>query len=428
MKCRSAWQTFAAGGAWARVAVAAVLIWCVCALLLEPPVLLGQARREDRWVATWATALVARPQPAPGADAARGAINLKDQTLRQIVRANVGGDRVRVMLSNLFGTARLDVGAVRVGLRAKDAAIASTSARVVTFGGRLTVDIAPGAEVVSDPVDLNVPPLADLVIDLYLPGDTAASPVTFHNGARQTNYLSSAGNHAGAVELPVAGKTQSWFFVGRVDVAAREPAGVVVAIGASLVDGNGSTADANKRWTDHLARRLQAASMAMSVLNLGIGGNRLLTNTPASAGILQRFERHVLDQPGVTHVIVVPPRIDDSETVDALIAAHRQLIQRAHGRGLRIYASPNLPSEGSQGWTPKSEETRRAINQWIHTSREYDGVIDFDAVVRDPANPSKLLPRYDSGDHLHPNDDGYEAMANAIDLALFRAGRTPRTF
>jgi lysophospholipase L1-like esterase len=358
--------------------------------------------------------------------------------LREIVHTSLGGTRARVVLSNAFGTAPLPVGAARIALRDKDAAIVAKSDRAVTFSGEAAITIPAGAVVVSDPVTLTVPPLADLAIDVYLPGDTAASPspLTTHGAAHQTNYVSQSGNHAGESDIPVATTTGAWFFLARVEVTAPEQTGAVAIIGDSITDGSASTDNTNNRWADHLARRLMAtgSTVKMGVLNLGIGGNRVLSDG-AGQSALARFDRDVLVQPGVTHVIVMVgindiPRGASSED---LIAGEKQLIERAHARGLRIYGGTMTPVEGVSGnfatyYTPETEAKRNAVNEWIRTSKAFDGVIDFDKAMRDPNRPTQLRAEWASMDHLHPNDTGYQAMAKAVDLALFRSGLTfPRT-
>ncbi len=385
----------------------------------------------EDWVATWATALVAGPRPPQGDEAGprqggppQPVLNVNNQTVRQIVRTSVGGGQVRVMLSNGFGTTPLEIGAASIALRQYEATIVPGSARVLTFGGRPTVSLAAGARVVSDPVALDVPALGDLAIDLYLPGDIASttSPPPVHGRALQTNYVSPPGDHTGAPNMPVATTMQFWLVLGHVAVAAPDGIGAIAAIGSSTTDGSGSTQDGNQRWPDHLARRLVAQSVRMGVVNVGLAGNRLLTSTPASASLLERFGRDVLQQPGVTHVIFLPPRIDDADSPDELIAAHRELIRRAQERGLTVFAATAMPFEGHRLWTPRSEATRQAVNTWVRGTPEYDGVFDFDPVVRDPSRPTRLLPEYDSGDHLHPNDKGYQALANAMDLSMFSLG------
>jgi lysophospholipase L1-like esterase len=293
----------------------------------------------------------------------------------------------------------------------------------------------------SDPVTMAVPQMADLAIDLYLPGTTNA-PVTttMHTAAFQTSYISETGNYVGKATIPEVGKTRSWFLLSRIDVVAPDATGAIVAFGDSITDGTASTADANNRWPDHLARRLLAQGIKMGVLNAGISGNRVLGEAPVPPGIdtravgaginaLARFERHVLSQAGVTHVIVLEgindignARQNPTPTADDLIEGHQQLIAQAHARGLRIYGATLTPFWGAAYYTDVGEAKRQAINDWIRTSKAYDGVIDFDKATRDPNDPKKFLEAYDSCDYLHPSDAGYKAMGDAIDLALFRSG------
>jgi len=404
----------------------------------------GQAA--EHWVGTWATSEVGRPQlppspvaPLQGARAPQGPaspapafIHFNNQTLRQIVHTSLGGNRARVVLSNTFGTAPLTIGAAHLARRDRESSIVPTSDRVLTFSGRPTMTIPSGAMVFSDPVALDVPALSDVAIDLYLPGDTnTPSPLTMHNGALQTNYVSQTGNHAGMATLPVVATSPSWFLLSRVEVMAPESVGAVVTFGDSITDGARSTSDTNHRWPDRLAARLltQPGNARMAVLNAGIGGNRVLSEGAFNAGInaLARFERNVLDQAGVTHVIVLEgindigsARQNPTPTAEDIIAGHEQMIERAHTRGLKIYGATLTPFEGAAYFSTEGETKRQTLNEWIRTSHAYDAVIDFDAATRDPANPARYLPRYDSGDHLHPNDAGYEAMGNAVDVALFK--------
>ena len=352
------------------------------------------------------------------------------------MHTSIGGERVRIVLSNAFGTAPLAVGAAQIALRDKEAAILPNSNRVLTFGGSTSTTIAAGAVALSDPVSLTVPALSDLAVDLYLPGDTASStsPLTTHGGAQQTSYVSPEGNHAGAAQMPIATTTASWFFLARLEVMAPEQTGAVVTFGDSITDGTRSTPDTNNRWPDSLARRLASQNIRMGVLNQGIAGNRVLADG-AGVSALARFDRDALVQTGVTHVIVLESindigiaRSNPSPTVEELIAGQRQLVERAHARGLRIFGGTLLPFEGAAYFTAEGEAKRQAFNQWIRTSKAYDGVVDFDAAVRDPGAPTKLVPQYNSGDNLHLNDAGYQMMANAVDLALFKsAAATART-
>jgi lysophospholipase L1-like esterase len=412
-------------------------------------------RTAEHWVGTWATSEVGRPQtppppvapaPAPpGPPVAAPAppapfMHFNNQTLRQIVHTSIGGNRARVVLTNTFGTTPLTIGAAHIARRDTTSAIVPASDRALTFSGRPTITIPPFAMVYSDPVDLNVPALTDLAIDLYLPGDTnTSSPLTMHNGAFQTNYVSQTGNHAGMAALPVVATTPSWFLVSRVEVMAPETVGAVVTFGDSITDGTRSTPDTNHRWTDYLAARLntQPGGAQTAVLNAGIAGNRVLSEGAFNVGInaLARFERNALDQPGVTHIVVLEgindigqARQNPTPTAEDVIAGHKQIIERAHTRGLKVYGATLTPFEGAAYFTKEGEAKRQAVNQWIRTSHAYDAVIDFDVATRDAASPTKFLPQYDSGDHLHPNDAGYQAMANAVDLALFKAAQaTQRT-
>lgn len=454
------------------------LLTALLALAMATPAL-AQSRNE-KWVATWATALVSRPLPgpraggpgpgaggpsvapaivlpnAPAAGAAPAApaappaagpaapaagpaggggrgfappATVNNQTLRQVVRTSIGGSKVRVVLSNAFGTAPIQVGGASVALRDKDAAIQPATSRMLFFAGAPTATILAGATLVSDPVDMTLTPLAELAIDVFVPGDLgiSPSPVTTHNGASQTNYVSETGNHVGTASLPTSLRPAAWFLIARVEVTAPANTLAVVAFGDSITDGARSTPDINNRWPDVLARRLAARKGAgVAVLNAGISGNRVLGDG-AGISALARFDKDVLMQTGVTHVVVMEgindiglARSNPSPSAADLIAGHKQLIERAHARGLKIYGATLTPYEGAAYFSPEGEAKRQALNEWIRTSGAYDGVIDMDKATRDPAAPTKFLPAYDSGDHLHPGDAGYTAMGEAVDLALFK--------
>lgn len=420
-------------------AIASVLL--AFSLFAVRPDLVAQARRGgEHWVGTWATAVVARAPLPPQGGGGRGGpaappLNFNNQTVRQIVHVSLGGERVRVVFSNAFGTVPLEIGGAQVALRQKESAIVPKSDRRLTFGGRASTSIPVGAVIVSDSVSLTVPPLADLAIDVHLPGDTAegTSPLTVHTGALQTSYVSETGNHVGAAPFPVMTTTRSWFFLSRVEVGAPEQVGAVVALGDSITDGTASTPDTNNRWADHLARRLLAAgsTVKMGVLNVGIGGNRVLTDGPGVSA-LARLDRDVLVQPGATYVIFMEGinDIGRDASADDLIAAHKQIIERVRAKGLKIIGGTLTPMEDTtfnNYYTPAHEATRQALNQWIRTSKAYDAVVDFDAALRDPARQTKLLPQYAAQDNLHPTDGGYELMAKTIDLAILRAGQQRAT-
>jgi lysophospholipase L1-like esterase len=389
----------------------------------------AQSRGTEHWVPTWTTAMVARPSvlPPPAANAPPvnpPPLTPDNQTLRQIVRTSIAGNRLRVLFANTFGTAPLNIGGASIALHGKESEIVSSSLRKLTVHGSPSFRIPAGAVLLSDPVDIQVSARTDLAIDIFVPDNlgSGSSPITMHNGANQTSYA-AAGNHVGESMLPGGSITRSWFLLSRVEVLTPVPAGAIAAFGDSITDGTRSTPDTNNRWPDHLARRLPSD---FAVLNVGIAGNRVLTEGNFNAGInaLARFDRDVLAQPGVTHVIVMEGINDigaGNAAVDDLIAAHKQMIDRAHERGLKIYGATLTPYEGAAYFTPEGEAKRQTLNQWIRTSGTYDGVIDFEAAVRDPAAPTKIKAEFDSGDHLHPNDAGYKAMGESIDLSLFKA-------
>ncbi len=361
-------------------------------------------------------------------------VQFTNQTLRQVVHTTLGGNRARAVLSNALGSAPVTVGAAHIAIRTQNDEIQVASGRPLTFSGRTTMTIPAYAVAYSDPVPLTIPPLSDIAIDLYLPGTTnTASAVTMHGAAYQTSYISETGNHAGAPKLPTVSTSRSWFYLSRVEVDAPDAGGVIVAFGDSITDGTASTPETNSRWSDVLARRLLTASpgIRMSVLNGGIGGNRLLSEGAYGAGVnaLARFETDVLGQAGVTHVIVLEgindignARQNPTPTAADLIAAHVQMIERAHARGIKAFGATLTPFWGAAYYTDVGEAKRQALNEWIRTANVYDGVIDFDKATRDPSDPRKLLAANDSCDHLHPSDAGYKAMGDAIDLALFKTG------
>jgi lysophospholipase L1-like esterase len=438
------------------------------ALVLAPVVLSGQSGADNqRWVATWMAAATSRTDgAAPQAADVRGEIppavvavapgqqlpvggqsplHVNNQTLRQIVHVTIGGPRLRVVLTNVFGTAPLSIGAAQIALRDHDASIVPQSSRPLTFDGSAATTIPAGTIVLSDPVALDVRDFADLAIDLYLPNDTAAmhSPITTHAASWQTNYLSMPGNHVGVAALPVQTTTAyrrqdglptaTWFFLARVEVTAPAATEAVVALGDSITDGTASGIDLNNRWPDHLARRLLTGNLRTAVLNAGIGGNRVLGDGNGVSA-LARFDRDVLTQPGVRHVIVLEgindiggARDNPAPGARDLIAAHRQLIERAHAHGLKIYGATLTPFEGANYYTAAGETKRQALNDWIRTGKAYDAVFDFDAAVRDPGHPARTLPQYDAGDHLHLNAAGYKAVADTIDLSVFRPRAAAQT-
>ena len=421
----------------------------------------GQQSGSNHWIGIWSTADTWRapsvalpsggpplvPSPAPAAPpavtaapavqpAGRGApppVQFNGQTLRQVVHTTFGGERLRVVFSNAFGTAPITVGAAGIAVRDKDSAIVSGSARPLTFAGQATTTIPAGAMMITDAVNLSASPMKDLAIDVFLPSDTATwpSPLTIHSGAMETNFVSTSGNHVGEAAFTTSTSVPSWFLLARVEAMAPVNTAAIVTFGDSITDGTRSTPGTNSRWPDVLARRLQsnAATRHLSVLNAAIAGNRVLSEANAPFGInaLARFDRDVLAQPGVRYVVVLEGINDigmaGRATMPAatdLIAGHQQMIERAHVGGLKIIGATLTPFEGAAYYSPEGEAKRQAFNTWMRTSKAYDGVIDFDAVIRDPAQPTKFLPAFNSGDNLHPNDAGYKAMGEAIDLGLFK--------
>jgi lysophospholipase L1-like esterase len=386
------------------------------------------------WVATWGTS----PAPQlPDEKQMRDAkLVFENQTIREVIHTSLGSDTVRVRLSNAYGRETAEIGSAHIAFRKQGSEITQGSDRPLTFSGRGAVSIPPNALVLSDPVKLNVPAGGDLVISLFIPKATTGAGI--HYGAKQTSFLAQ-GDMTGASSIPDPKTIPSWVFLTGVDVLAPESSATLVAFGDSITDGAASTDDTNRRWPDILAQRLLAerGNRTIGVLNAGIGGNRILhdpsSNVQFGVNALARFDRDVLAQPGVRYVIVLEG-INDlghagtsapvSETVSAedVIAGYKQLIERAHEKNLKIFGATLTPFEGTTFpgyFTPEKEVKRKAINEWIRTSKAFDGVIDFEKAVRDPNHPDRMEATYDGGDHLHPGDAGYKAMAETIDLRLF---------
>jgi lysophospholipase L1-like esterase len=410
---------------------------CIAAIMLASGLFASispvRAADDGKWIGTW----TASPQPVWDADflaPINFPRNLWNQTIRQIARVSIGGNQARVILSNEYGSQPLMIGAVHVGISDGGAKIKPGSDRVLTFSGNESVTIPPGATAISDPVELAVAPLSSLAVSLFLPEVTPT--MTMHWDARQTAYI-AVGNKTGDADIQPDSKIESRLFLTGILVDAPADAHAIVTFGDSITDGDGSTLDANKRWPDLLAERLHAAGGApIAVLNEGISGARVLTDR-MGVNALARFDEDVLTHPRADTVILMmgindigwPDSVLDPRAVapsaEQIIDGYEQLIARARVHGMRIIgatltpfaiAFKGTPLEGY--YSPEKEEKRVAVNEWIRNSGAFDAVIDFDAAVRDPNDLTRMVPAYDKGDNLHPNDAGYKAMAESIDLGL----------
>ena len=395
----------------------------VASLLLCLTVAASSAHCAEHWVAAWSAPADQAGPPLPA------------KTIRQIVRPSIAGTSVRVRLSNLYGTDAITLGPVRIARHAGESAIRTETDRAVTFGGKATVTIAQGADALSDPVAFPVTALEQLAISLHVSGSSKAS--TLHGVGMQTAYIAD-GEVTAAPKLATSVTDTSRYFLTDVEVAAAAGARTVVVLGDSITDGVGSTDDLNRRWPDALAERLQADPMlkSIAVVNSGIAGNRLLNDAVApfvGQSMLSRLDRDALSKPGVRWIVLLSGSNDisagdmldtpkDKVTAQQIIAGMQQLISRAHAKGIKVYGATVLPKAGVEKpfvHTPESQAKRNELNAWIRTSGAFDAVVDFERVMRDAARAEHLAPIYDSGDHLHPNDAGYKAMAAAIDLRKF---------
>ncbi len=388
------------------------------------------------WVGSWAAS-----QQLPEAQNLLGEDDLRDATLRQVVHLSLGGRTVRVHLSNAFGTAPLHLSSVHIArpIAGSSAAINRGTDKPLSFQGRSDVTVPAGAEFISDPLEYPVAPLSDIAISIHF--DNPPEQQTGHPGSRATSYLAH-GDFASAADLPHAKRIDHWYQVSGIDVMAPPDAASIVVLGDSITDGHGATTNGNDRWTDVLARRLQdaPASRNIGVLNQGIGGNHLLTDG-LGPNALARFDRDVLAQAGVRYLIVLEGVNDlggltrngevgpgeHAAFVQRVLAAYEQIISRAHTHGIQAIGATILPYAGSSYYHPgpANEADRQSVNEWIRAPGHFDAVIDFDRIARDPAHPDRLLPAFDSGDHLHPSPAGYAAMADAVPLSLF--AKMPQT-
>jgi lysophospholipase L1-like esterase len=390
------------------------------ALCVQPLLAKSDAKQ---WVGTWASAplLDAHAKPADQL-VAPGPTGV---TLREVVHVSIGGEMVRVRLSNLYGTDPLVIGAAQIAQTLKGAAVAPGSGKPLTFHGQPSVSIPPGALVVSDGVPFKFAPLADLTVSFYLPNPSG--PITEHQLGNATSYH-APGNVVANDTLETPSTLTSWEYLNGIDTLAAADAGAVITIGDSITDGAKSTVDTNQRWPDELARRLQADPKyrKLAVLNEAISGNKILLDG-AGPNVLARFDRDVLAQNGAKYLLILEGindigrlhTVPDGATAADLIFALDQMILRAHAHGIAVIGCTLTPYHGAGYYTENGEAIRKAVNDWIRTSGAFDGVVDFEAAVRDPNHPDTFLPADDPGDHLHPNDTGYKVMGDAIDLKLF---------
>lgn len=404
-----------------RLAVGCILGAIATWMLAVSPAQTASAPGGSPWVATWGAAMMAtRAGHAP---------NFTGQTLRQIVHVSAGGEQTRVWFSNRFGTEPLRIGSAHIALRTNADAIDAASDHSLTFNDHSSVTIPPGATVASDPVTIEVPAFANLVISSYFPSHTTGK--TQHGLANQTSYRAS-GNQTSAVSLTDTAKPmESWYFLTEVDVIAPGES-AVVTLGDSITDGARSTPDTNHRWPDDLAARLAADAHAktagvLGVVDVGISGNRVLLDG-VGPNAVSRFNRDVLARSGVRDLIVLESINDIARFADhhqpygdleqRLETAFAEMAKQAHQHGIRVFGATLTPYQGCGCFTPEGEAVRDGLNRWIRTSPVLDGYVDFDKATRDPQHPLQYLPQYDSGDHVHPSDTGCQAMANAIDLRL----------
>ena len=387
----------------------------------------GVDSNTSQWVASWYAAQQNYNEPFPGNLApAPTPVSISNQTIRQIVHTSYGGSQIRIKLSNLFGTAPVTFAAVHVARSTGSGGIDTTTDRPATFSGQGSVTLAAGAEIWSDSLSLSFPTQADIAVSLFIQG--SAPVATVHTLGQQTNYL-APGNQAWAASLSGATTSTSYYWLNEVDVSSADKVKVVVTFGDSITDGYQSTVGANHRWPNFFDDRVQAAVGSVgkaSVVNAGISGNRWLHDVIGPAG-QGRFARDVTSVSGATHVVIllgindigfgalVPAQAASS---DQIIAAMNAAIAQAKAQKMKVFLATLLPYQGASYFDAAGETKRQAVNAFVRSAPGIDGVIDFDKAMQDPSNPTTLLPAYDSGDHLHPNDAGYQAMANAINLGL----------
>ncbi len=381
----------------------------------------AQEHSDPRWVTTWSTS----PSTLPNSEDEPETI--ADQTLRLIAHTSVGGSSVRIRLSNLHGNKPIIIGAASLAIQSEGSAIQAGSSVSLSFTGESTISIARGAVVFSDPVNYPVPESGNLSVSVYLPEDSGF--LTAHALANQTNYVSKNGDYSSATNLPVVTETPAWNLLTAIDVINPESVTAIATVGDSITDGWGSTTSANERWPNHLARRLfsQTDGKKFAIVNGGISGNRVTTEANSLFGqnLQARFERDVLALSNVSHMVLMEGINDIGMSSRAnlisageITAGYRQVIARAHARGIKVIGATLTPYEGAAYFTEEGEAVRQQVNAFIRNSGEFDGVIDFEKAIQDPANPQRIIPAF-TEDHLHPNNAGYKAMADAVDMSLF---------
>ncbi|RXK53480.1 SGNH/GDSL hydrolase family protein [Oleiharenicola lentus] len=402
-----------------KIRLLLVLVWLA-------PTLSGSVRAATHWVGTWGTSPGLRLGSA--AEMQKEGFLFHDETLRQAVRISLGGEEFRLCLSNAYNPEPVTLDAVHLARRDRGSRLLPGSDRVVTFGGRTAITLTPNARVLSDPILLTAPAGAELLVSLHVAGRSFGGGV--HYDTLQAVYAVRGDRTAAEIFPDDARKVTGWVFLSGLSVRAPARASAIVLLGDSLTDGACSTFDANRRWPDQFADRLNAAGRGRGVVNAGISGNCLLTD-PArwlsdGENALARLERDVFAAPGVSALLVLEGTNDigthavDPARVGALIAALQQIAARGHERGLKVYVGTLLPFSGAGYFSAEKEAQRQALNAWIRASTCFDGVVDFDQIIRDPTHPERLRAEYDSGDHLHANDAGYAAMARAVPLDWFK--------
>lgn len=423
------------GARGARRLAATLFAAGLAALAIAGPGVVASAAETQPWITTWAATPAPRwaeELPAPfGVPEVVG-----DQTVRQIARVSVGGDQLRVIFSNEFGVRPMTIGKASVAISAGKSAVDAATQKPLTFGGSASVEIPPGARMYSDPVDLATKALSSVAVSMYLPKRTGVTSV--HWDGAQTGYISAKGDQTMDADFKVDSTTKSRLFVSQIQTNAKPDSTAIVFFGDSITDGACSTADTNNRWPDHIAERLQAEGHPdVAVVNEAYSGDRVLTNGMGT-NALSRFDISVLGHPRVSTVVMmmgindigwpgqgaITPS-DPEPTANDVIEGYKQIIDRAHEHGLRFVAITLTPfvdtfkgTPLSGYYTPEKEQMREAVNAWIRTNKTADGLIDFDKLLEDPANPKHINPAMDCGDHLHPNDAGYQAMAKAVDLSV----------